>query len=132
MRTYICPVCGSRQETELELPLFSEAQCKWIKCTACGKGALVGIGGHETYTNAKHLDVETSTCEAMYFSVKITKSKRTAEARVIFLRCKRKGFRVLVKNLRKILNGDHRLESVILTDRATDWYLGGNDDDNGK
>lgn len=132
MRVYICPACGSKQKTELELPLFSEAQCKRIKCTACGKGALVGIGEPETYTNARRLGVETSTYEEMYFSVTAFKGRRTAEAKTIFLSGERKGFRMLIKKLRKILNDDYRFESVILTDRATDWYLGGNDDDNGK
>lgn len=128
MRIYICPVCGSMQKTELELPLFSE-QCKRIKCTACGKGSFVGIGEHETDTNARHLDVETWTYDAMFFSVRVIKDKRVAEAKVIFLINKRKGFRTLIKKLRRILNDDYRLESVTLTDRATDWYLGGNDDD---
>ncbi len=132
MRIYICPACGSMQKTELELPLFSEAQCKRIKCTACGKGSLVGIGEYETDTNARHLDVETWTYDAMFFSVRVVKDKRVAEAKVIFLINKRKGFRTLIKKLRKILNDDYRLESVTLTDRATNWYLGGNDDDNGK
>lgn len=130
MRIYICPACGSMQKTELELPLFSEAQRKRIKCTACGKGSLVGIGEYETDTNARHLDVETWTYDAMFFSVRVVKDKRVAEAKVIFLINKRKGFRTLVKKLRKILNDDHRLGSATLTDRATDWYLGGNDDDN--
>ena len=99
MRIYICPVCGSMQKTELELPLFREAQRKRIKCTACGKGSLVGIGEYETDTNARHLDVETWTYDAMFFSVRVIKDKRVAEAKVIFLINKRKGFRTLIKKL---------------------------------